>query len=85
MTIINAIATNIMYLTISNLKSRFSFPNIDFIRFVPETKTINIEIIYIILWNSIELQMKIMAVLVFCVAYIDAIVYPIEKPYLHTE
>ena len=56
------------YLTISNLIFFLSWSIIALIKLFPATNTKNIEAIYIILWNNIELQMKIMAVLVLCVA-----------------
>ena len=82
MTIDDAIKTNIKYLKISNLIFIFLFAKKLFTKLTPATNTTNIETIYIILCINIELQMKIMAVLVFCVAKIAEIVYPIENAFL---
>ena len=64
MTIDDAIKTNIKYLKISNLIFIFLFAKKLFTKLTPATNTTNIETIYIILCINIELQMKIMAVLV---------------------
>lgn len=62
------IAKKTTYLTISNLIFFLSCSIIDLTKLLPATNTRNIEATYIILWSNIELQMKIMAVLVLCVA-----------------
>lgn len=71
---LKAIKTKIIYLNTSNLTAPVPFFVTSFIKLIPETKTINIDIIYIILCKTNELQMKIMAVLVLCVANIAEIV-----------
>ena len=76
---LKAIKTKIIYLNISNLTAPAPFFVIIFTKLIPETKTINIDIIYIILCKTNELQMKIMAVLALCVANTAEIVYPIEN------
>lgn len=76
---LRAIKTKTIYLNTSNLTAPVPFFVIIFTKLIPETKTINIDIIYIILCKTNELQMKIMAVLTLCVANTAEIVYPIEK------